>query len=154
MLHIGSMFFISTLLYFILLCTVHHRLYVYTCDLSLVLKAARASKELYLSSLVVSPSKEHKQDRINPSFIPTSYSHIWLGIQHGGLHPLCYLLGCYKGEFWVDDGVFQVLGFQPYLIFFIKGFETLVISGGHCYAWDVSPSLEVHTLEYCNDSER
>ena len=35
----------------------------------LLLKATRANKELYLSSLVIFPSKEHKQDRINPTFI-------------------------------------------------------------------------------------
>ena len=60
--------FLFTLLYFILLCLIHHRLYVYTCNLSLTLKAIRASKELYSSSLVISPSKECKQDRVDQSF--------------------------------------------------------------------------------------
>ena len=74
--HIGSMSFISalclffTLLYFILLYTVHHRSYIHTCNFSLVLKPTRANKELYLSSLVVFPSKECKQDRIDQSFKP------------------------------------------------------------------------------------
>ena len=31
----------------------------------LVFKTAKVNKELYLSSLVVSPIKEHKQDKIN-----------------------------------------------------------------------------------------
>ena len=46
--------------YFILLCTVHHRSCVHTCNLSLVLKTAKASKELYSSSFVVSPKKKCK----------------------------------------------------------------------------------------------
>ena len=53
--------------------------------IELVLKAARANKELYSSSLVISPSKEHKQDRINPTFInPFLYSHYGLAIGLGG----------------------------------------------------------------------
>ena len=38
-------------------------------NVELVLKVIRANKELYSSSLVISPSKEHKQDRINPTFV-------------------------------------------------------------------------------------
>ena len=100
--HAGLIFFISTLClsftlhYIILLYTIYRRSYVHTCNLSLVLKATRASKELYLSSFVVSPSKECKQDRINHFLTTTSYSHIWLDIQHGGLCPSYCLLDCYN----------------------------------------------------------
>ena len=54
-------------------CTIIDSWYIHVKS-SLVLKATRANKELYLSSLIVSPSKECKQDKINLSFIPTPYS--------------------------------------------------------------------------------
>ena len=53
-------------------------MYIYII-IELVFKATRASKELYLSSLVIFPSKEHKQDRINLSFSPILYSTQQLG---------------------------------------------------------------------------
>ena len=37
----------------------------------------------------------------------------------------------FGGEFWVGDGAFQVLGLQPHLVSFFKGFETLTVSEGH-----------------------
>ena len=35
------------------------------------------------------------------------------------------------GKFWVGNRAFQVLSLQPYLVPFFKGFETLMVSGGH-----------------------
>ena len=50
-----------------------------------LLKTAKVNKELYLSSLIVSPSKKHKQDRINPPLLfLTLYSHYGLAIGLGG----------------------------------------------------------------------
>ena len=37
----------------------------------------------------------------------------------------------FGGEFWVGNRAFQVLGLQPHLVFFFKGFETLTVSRGH-----------------------
>ena len=51
---------------------------------SLLLKAARASKEFYLSSLVISSSKECRQDRVSQSLNPTSYSRNGLAFSMEG----------------------------------------------------------------------
>ena len=61
---------------------------------SLVLKAARASKELYSSSLVVSPSKECKQDRIDLSFIPlfTLVYGLAFSMEGCALHVVCWIV--------------------------------------------------------------
>ena len=37
----------------------------------------------------------------------------------------------FGGEFWVGNGVLQVLSFQPHLVFLFKGFEILMVSGKH-----------------------
>ena len=51
-------------------------MYTYV-NIELVLKATRANKELHLSSLVISPRKEHKQDRVDHFLLPsTTFLHI------------------------------------------------------------------------------
>ena len=37
----------------------------------------------------------------------------------------------FRGELWVGNRAFQILGLQSYFVSFFEGFETLTVSGGH-----------------------
>ena len=64
-------------------------------NIELVLKATRANKELYSSSLVVSPKKECKQDRINHSLHLLLLLHTYgLALSMGDctFHVICWVV--------------------------------------------------------------
>ena len=67
------MFSSSSLLYSFMPLYIVDCIYIHVIP-RLLLKVTKANKELYLSSLVVFPRKEHKQDRINLTFLSPPFS--------------------------------------------------------------------------------
>ena len=93
---------ISTLYFFLSSITISfYALYIvdhmYThIIIYLVFKVTKTTKELIWVLLFIPLRRSDKQDRMNHSFSSTSSPCQQLGIQHGGLHPSCCLLGYYR----------------------------------------------------------